>query len=136
MTRQALSKGLLHPVHQPEAIACAGTWDVPLPGDMEALIEGLLAEADMAPDSSFCSRAFQADLDAFLKAQVSYPQASCIPDKFALCHAAYSHPCMPMGHRRLVADQRHVYCFFKRECPPRVCLRLLLKESLGFARAS
>ncbi len=43
---------------------------MPLPGDMDALIQGLLAEVDMAPDSTFCSRAFQADLDAFLRAQV------------------------------------------------------------------
>ena len=57
-------------MHEFKDCSGAGTWDVPLPGDMDALIEGLLAEADMAPDSSFCSRAFQADLDAFLKAQV------------------------------------------------------------------
>lgn len=37
---------------------------------MDTLIQGLLAEADMAPESSFCSRAFQADLDAFLREQV------------------------------------------------------------------
>jgi len=50
----------------------AGSWDVPLPEDMDTLIQGLLAEADMAPESSFCSRAFQADLDAFLRAQVLF----------------------------------------------------------------
>ncbi len=50
----------------------AGNWDVPLPEDMDTLIQGLLAEADMAPESSFCSRAFQADLDAFLREQVLF----------------------------------------------------------------
>ena len=51
----------------------AGAWDVPLPEDMEALMQGLLAEADMAPDSLFCSSAFQKDLHAFLHAQVPTP---------------------------------------------------------------
>ena len=44
---------------------------MPLPDDMDDLIQGLLAEADMAPDSFSCSRAFQADLHAFLTAQVT-----------------------------------------------------------------
>ena len=48
----------------------AGHWDVPLPDDMDALIDGLLTDADMAPDSAFCSRAFQSELQAFLRAQV------------------------------------------------------------------
>ncbi|CAK0785283.1 hypothetical protein CVIRNUC_008489 [Coccomyxa viridis] len=54
----------------PDNAADEGAWDVPLPEDMEALMQGLLAEADMAPDSLFCSSAFQKDLHAFLHAQV------------------------------------------------------------------
>ncbi|EIE19808.1 beta and beta-prime subunits of DNA dependent RNA-polymerase [Coccomyxa subellipsoidea C-169] len=45
-------------------------WDVPLPTDMEALIEGLLQENDLAQGSVFCSAAFQADLQVFLQIQV------------------------------------------------------------------
>ena len=43
---------------------------MPLPDDMDALADGLLTDADMAPDSAFCSRAFQSELQAFLRAQV------------------------------------------------------------------
>ena len=48
----------------------AGEWDVPLPTDMEAVIEGLLQEYNMAQGSTFCSAAFQSDLQAFLGTQV------------------------------------------------------------------
>ncbi len=49
----------------------ADDWDVPLPTDMEALIEGLLQENDLAQGSVFCSAAFQADLQVFLQIQVA-----------------------------------------------------------------
>ena len=39
-------------------------------------MQGLLAEADMAPDSLFCSSAFQKDLHAFLHAQAPTPPFS------------------------------------------------------------
>lgn len=42
---------------------------MPLPQDMEALIEGLLQESDLAPGSTFCSPAFQSDLQSFLQTQ-------------------------------------------------------------------
>lgn len=47
----------------------AGELDVPLPTDMEALIEGLLQQNDLAQGSIFCSAAFQSDLQAFLRTQ-------------------------------------------------------------------
>ena len=55
---------------------------MPLPEDMEALMQGLLAEADMAPDSLFCSSAFQKDLCGFLHAQV--PTSSFSAQMYAL----------------------------------------------------
>ncbi|CAL8471480.1 g11022 [Coccomyxa elongata] len=45
-------------------------WDVPLPNDMDALIEELLQQYDLAEGSTFCSAAFQSDLQAFLQKQV------------------------------------------------------------------
>lgn len=65
----------------------AGDWDVPLPGAMDALIDGLLAEADMAPDTAFCSPAFQQELDAFLKEQVPCALLYPCPD-YRTHHAA------------------------------------------------
>ena len=47
----------------------ADAWDVPLPNDMEAVIEKLLQQYDLAEGSTFCSAAFQSDLQAFLQEQ-------------------------------------------------------------------
>ena len=47
-------------------------------------MQGLLAEADMAPDSLFCSSAFQKDLHAFLHAQVPIPLV--FTSQYALWH--------------------------------------------------
>lgn len=56
----------------------ADDWDVPLPNDMDALIEELLQQYDLAEGSTFCSAAFQSDLQAFLHKQVRSHAASCL----------------------------------------------------------
>lgn len=50
----------------------AGAWDVPLPEDMEALVESLLQEYSLGKGSAYCSAAFQTDLQSFLNTQVNF----------------------------------------------------------------
>ncbi len=49
-----------------------GAWDVPLPDDMETLVESLLQEFHLE-QGSYYSKAFQADLQSFLATQVRRP---------------------------------------------------------------
>lgn len=69
----------------------ADEWHVPLPNDMEALIEELLEQYSLAEGSTFCSAAFQSDLQAFLQTQARSYTAFCLGTiDMHDCHGSWS----------------------------------------------